>query len=218
MTRFLRNVTLIGLLAGAAACGNTGDEGIGDPFALATQTTRDMIKQRRGADHAPVAPRSPEAMAAEALAVNKSPLILVNFEKLGAHQVLAMTGENQTRRTYMTPAQEALILKDGMLLGTRGLGNDLSVAEPATEGLLRAGRAGQGQRIMRYYSADGLERPLQFDCSTASGPNAGVMIESCSGHGISFQNNYMVQNGRFTVSRQWAGPGLGYLTIQTLRH
>ena len=43
------------------------------------------------------------------------------------------------------------------------------------------------------------------------------MLESCAGHGVAFQNNYLVQGGRITVSRQWIGPALGYVTIQELR-
>ena len=98
-----------------------------------------------------------------------------------------------------------------------GLGNDLSVAEPATEGMIRAGAAGTGTRIMRYFAGDGIERPLQFTCTVGAGPNPGVTVENCEGHGTSFQNSYMVQGGQIAVSRQWIGPALGYVTIQTLR-
>ena len=83
--------------------------------------------------------------------------------------------------------------------------------------LIRAGQSGQAQRTLRYYAADGRERPLPFTCRIGPGPKAGVMVESCEGNGVSFQNNYMVSGGAITVSRQWGGPGLGYLTIQTLR-
>ncbi len=83
--------------------------------------------------------------------------------------------------------------------------------------LIRAGRSGSAQRVMRYYSGDGLERPLSFDCTVGPGPKPGVIVESCEGHGARFQNNFMPQGGHLPVSRQWAGPRLGYITIQTLR-
>ncbi|MGR3544142.1 MAG: YjbF family lipoprotein, partial [Paracoccus sp. (in: a-proteobacteria)] len=111
----------------------------------------------------------------------------------------------------------ALILRGGMLVGTRGLGNDLSVAEPQTEALIRAGASGSGTRVMRYFTGDGLERPLQFACTTAPGPKSGVTLENCEGHGVGFQNSYISQGGQIVVSRQWIGPALGYVTIQTLR-
>jgi len=204
-------------LAALAACGNTGpDESGGGPLSELLRTATETVGARRTAE--PAAPaRSPQEAAAEALRVNPGPLIQAGFEGLGRNQVMALTGQNGRLRTYMTPAEEAVILRDGLLIGTKGLGRDLSVAEPGTEALIRAGQSGSGTRIMRYLSGDGLERPLQFACTTAPGPNPGVIVESCEGHGTTFQNNYLVQNGQIPVSRQWIGPGLGYVTIQTLR-
>lgn len=204
-------------LAALAACGNTGpDESGGGPLSELLRGATQALGTARSAE--PAAPaRSPQQAAAEALRVNPGPLIQAGFEGLGRNQVMALTGQNGRLRTYMTPAEEAVILRDGLLIGTKGLGRDLSVAEPGTEALIRAGQSGSGTRIMRYLSGDGLERPLQFACTTAPGPNPGVIVESCEGHGTTFQNNYLVQGGQIPVSRQWIGPGLGYVTIQTLR-
>ena len=200
-------------LAALGACGN--DAGGAGPLGVLAQTAGQVVAARRAP--APAAPaRSPAEAAAEALRVNQGPLIQAGFESLGRTQVMAMTGQNGNMRTYMTPAEEALILRDGLLVGTRGLGNDLSVAEPGTAGAIRAG-AGSGTRVMRYFSGDGLERPLRFDCTVAAGPRPGVTVEDCTGHGISFQNSYAQQGGAIAVSRQWIGPAAGYVTITTLR-
>lgn len=205
-----------GLLAGLSGCGNDADGG--GPLGALAQSAGQIVAERRDGAQQPATPaRSPQQAAAEALRVNQAPLIQAGFESLGRTQVMAMTGQNGATRTYMTPAEEALILRGGMLIGTRGLGNDLSVAEPQTEALIRAGRQGSGKRVMRYFSGDGLERPLTFDCTVGPGPKAGVMVESCEGHGAGFQNSYMAQGGQIAVSRQWIGPALGYVTIQTLR-
>ncbi|TJZ82755.1 YjbF family lipoprotein [Paracoccus hibiscisoli] len=215
----MRSVTMATVLALAAACGNTGPDEGGSNADVLTSLAKSVVPVRasRDAGSTPAAARSPEQAAAEALRVNPGPLIQAGFEGLGRSQIMAMTGQNGAIRTYMTPAEEALILRDGMLVGTRGLGRDLSVAEPGTDRLIRAVQAGSGSRVMRYLSGDGLERPLQFACTTAPGPNPGVIVESCEGHGTTFQNNYLVQGGQIPVSRQWIGPGLGYVTIQTLR-
>ncbi|WP_234855382.1 YjbF family lipoprotein [Paracoccus everestensis] len=203
------------LMAGLAACGND-DRGIGALGTLA-QTAAQVVAERRAPDQPAAPAKSPEEAAAEALRINSGPLIQAGFENLNRTQIMAMTGQNGAMRTYMTPAEEAVILRNGMLVGTKGLGNDLSVAEPGTEALIRAGASGSGTRIMRYLSGDGLERPLQFTCTVGAGPNPGVTVENCEGHGTSFQNSYMVQGGQIAVSRQWIGPALGYVTIQTLR-
>lgn len=215
-TGALRVTLAAALLAFVAGCGND-DRGVGALGELA-QVAGQAVAQRRAAANAPaVPPKSPQEAAAEALRVNPGPLIQAGFESLAKTQVMAMTGQNGSMRTYMTPAEEALILRGGMLVGTRGLGNDLSVAEPGTDALIRAGAAGTASRIMRYYSGDGLERPLQFTCTVGAGPRPGVTVETCQGHGATFQNSYMVQSGQIAVSRQWIGPALGYVTIQTLR-
>lgn len=92
--------------------------------------------------------------------------------------------------------------------------NDTPLGECRSATLIASGRSSSATRIMRYYSADGLERPMDFSCQIGQAPNAGVMVEACAGHGIRFENSYLPSAG---VSRQWIGPGLGYVTIQVLR-
>lgn len=215
MNGALKMTLAASLLAGLAGCGND-DQGVG-PLGTLVQTAGQVVVERRAPDQSATPRKSPEEAVAEALRVNPGPLIQAGFEGLDRTQIMAMTGQNGAMRTYMTPAEEAVILRGGMLVATRGLGNDLSVAEPGTEALIRAGASGSGTRIMRYLSGDGLERPLQFTCTVGAGPRPGVTVENCEGHGTSFQNSYMVQGGQIAVSRQWIGPALGYVTIQTLR-
>lgn len=218
-SRIRAGATGVLLLGALAACTNdsASDEQGASLTSAARQVVADVLPNRGGKQTTPAKAKTPEEMAAEALRVNPGPLILVGLENAGRTQVMAMTGQNGAMRTYMTPNQQALILRGGMLIGTRGLGNDMSTTEAQTEALIRAGRSGSGQRILRYYTGDGLETPLRFDCTTGPGPNAGVLVEDCTGHGLTFQNSYMVQGGQITVSRQWGGPALGYFTIQTLR-
>lgn len=215
MNRALKITLAAAALTGLAACGN--ETGGGGPLGALAETAGQVVAERRAPDQPAGPEKSPAEAAAEALRVNPGPLIQTGFESLNRTQIMAMTGQNGAMRTYMTPSEEALILRGGMLVGTRGFGHDLSVAEPQTESLIRAGASGSGSRVMRYFAGDGLERPLQFSCTVGAGPNPGVTIESCQGHGVSFQNSYMVQGGQIAVSRQWIGPGLGYVTIQTLR-
>ena len=211
----MRAALATALLAVLAGCGNMAEEQ--SMSGKLIQYARQEVASRRG-DKAPAPPPDPAQMAATALRVNKGPLILVGLERMGTTQVLAMTGENGDRRTYMTKKEQALILRNGMLSGTRGLGHDLSVAEmDGSAALIRAGRSGQAGRVMRYWTGDGLERPLRLDCAVAPGPKAGVMTETCQNGPLKIQNSYLVQGGRITVSRQWIGPDLGYATIQELR-
>lgn len=220
MSRHIRQMAAALVALAVAGCsGGSSAPGSGDnsPSILraGSSVLRDGLAGRKAAA-TPAAAPDPQAMAADALAANPGPLILVGFEDQGTTQVLAMVGENGGMRTYMTKAEQGLILRGFMLGGTRGFGSDLSVAEAdGAAALIAAGRSGEARRVMRYYSGDGLERPLEFACRVGPGPNAGVMVEDCAGHGISFQNSYLPAAG---VSRQWIGPGLGYATIQVLRN
>lgn len=219
MSRHIRQAAAALVLLAVAGCsggsgGTPADSDGPSMLGVGGAVLRDTVSARK-APAAAAAP-DPQAMAAEALAANPGPLILVGLEDQGTTQVLAMVGENRGMRTYMTKTEQALILRGVMLTGTRGLGHDLSVAEAdGAAALIAAGRSGEARRVMRYYSGDGLERPLEFACRIGPGPNAGVMVEDCAGHGISFQNSYLPSAG---VSRQWIGPGLGYATIQVLRN
>lgn len=214
----LKLVSALALAAAVAGCSGRNspeEEPSGSPFGIARAALGQVVAQRQTQAN-PAPARSPQEMAAAALAANPGPLILVGLESSGTTQVMALTGQNGGMRTFMTPSEQALILRGFMLTGTRGLGRDLSVAEAApSAALIQAGRSGTAQRVMRYYSGDGLERPIDFTCRIGPGPNAGVMVEDCSGHGLSFQNSYLPSAG---VSRQWIGPGLGYATIQVLRN
>lgn len=222
-------LALLGSCALLASCGNQ-DEGPGT-LSMLRQAAGQITAQMRGTDatDTAAAPADPEAMAAEALQVNPGPLVLAGLEGMGTTQVLAMTGENQGMRTYMTPAMQALILRDGLLIGTRGLGHDLSTSEIGTEALIRTRQAGSAQHMLRIYSGDGRELPLPLTCEVSRGPdksfafagrqwNTTTVVEACHNGALRIENNYLVTSGgEIPLSRQWAGPGLGYITLQTIR-
>lgn len=216
MLKLVSALTLVALAAGCSGRnGNDEAEPSASPFGIARAALGQIVTERRS-QGTPAPARSPDEMAAAASAANPGPLIMVGLEQSGTTQVMAMTGQNGGMRTYMTPNEQAVIMRGFMVTGTRGLGRDLSVAEAApSAALVQAGRSGTAKRVMRYYSGDGLERPIDFTCQVGPGPRAGVMVENCEGHGLSFQNSYLPSAG---VSRQWIGPGLGYATIQVLRN
>jgi len=184
----------------------------------------------RGKSEAP-APPDAETMALSALKNNSVPLVLVVFENTKATTILGMTGENGTMRTYTSPAQQALILRSGMLAGTRGFGFDVMSGEVADLGaLVRARQAGEADYILRYLDGLGHERPLPMRCSVKpgteptgyefagqswSGTPVGV---HCEGSGAVVDDSFIVaQDGAIIASRQWVGPEIGYIAVQTVR-
>lgn len=216
---------------GVAGCGS--DRAADEPSiygALKDAAAPAIARATGGAEApAPAAPLSAEQMAARALAANPAPLILAGLESSGATQVMAMTGENAGMRSYMSPNMQALILRGGILTGTKGLGHDLSVVEGDSPSLIGARRAGQATRIHRYISGDGVERPLPMICNVTVGGaksfafagrswTATQVGESCRSGALTVENSYLVTaDGQIPVSRQWIGQQLGYVTLQTIR-
>lgn len=235
MTRIMRNpVALLATALMVAACGSGGEDEGNPIYDQLRKVAAPAIARAGGKAEQPkqvTAPLTADQMAARALAANPAPLILAGMESSGATQVMAMVGENGNMRTYMTPNEQALIIRSGMLTGTKGLGgHDLSVAEvEQTAALIRARRSGQAQRTMRYLGGDGIERPLPMNCTVnvggnksfsfaGTGWNATQVVETCQGGGAEVQNSYLVTaSGQIPVSRQWISPQLGYVTIQTIR-
>lgn len=186
-----------------------------------------MVKSNKGEAGPKV---DPEALSAKALATTPGPLLLVSFEKLGGASVVGLYGENGAKRTFALSKDQTVTLRHGLLEATRGYANDLMSAE--TEGvgaLIRGRRAGQAQRIQRYLDGEWVERPLILTCTVQPGEGksfsfAGVgysgtqVAEHCTGGGVSVDNVYLVSaDGRILMSRQWVGPEIGNVSLQTLR-
>lgn len=176
------------------------------------------------------APMGQEELALAGLRSNTGPLLLATIESQGATTILGMVGENGGKRTYATPSQQNLVLRSGVLVATRGLGHDLMSTDLGpTPSLLAARQAGSANRVQRYLDGEGIERPLRLSCTLTPGTAqsysfAGTdwsglqMIENCKGSGLSIDNHYLVAaNGTVILSRQWIGPKLGYVTLQTVR-
>lgn len=177
------------------------------------------------------APLDAEAMAVQALADNSGPLILTNFETLNRTTIFGLSGENGTMRTYASPAAQALILRDGMMAGTRGFGFDLMSGDVEALGtLVRGRRAGEADYLLRYLDGLGQERPVPMHCAVSTGAaqtyafagqswSGTQMVAHCTtSGGYTFDDTFIVSSaGAVVSSRQWVGPEMGFVTIQTLR-
>jgi hypothetical protein len=217
-------VVCLGLIS---ACGN--DQSKTENSRLASSMFKELVgSMKRNKTDAPKV--DAEALSAKALATIPGPLLLISFEKTGGAAVVGLFGENGSKRTFALANQQTLTLRNGLLEATRGLGNDLMSAE--TEGvgaLIRSRRAGQAQRIQRYLDGEWVERPLILTCTVQPGEArsftfAGLnysgtqVLERCSGGGASADNVYLVSSdGRILLSRQWIGPEIGNVNLQTIR-
>ena len=136
MLKLVSALTLVALAAGCSGRNGADEaEPSASPFGIARAALGQIVTERRS-QGTPAPARSPDEMAAAALAANPGPRIMVGLEQSGTTQVMAMTGQNGGMRTYMTPNEQAVIMRGFMVTGTRGLGRDLSVAEAAPSAAL----------------------------------------------------------------------------------
>jgi hypothetical protein len=221
-----------GLVALAlAGCGTDTSKTEGTTIAMGVvkgMTAKLSPKKAAG----PATVPDPESLAASAMASFKGPLILAQIEKAGLLTALGETGRNGAVRTYATSNEQTLVLRNGLLTATRGLGDDLMSAKTdAAAGLILRRQAGTVDRVYRYLDGEGIERPLPMACSVTTGPAKSFdfagrhydtlqLDESCQATSttLTVSNSYWVTaDGTVALSRQWIGPALGHVTIQLVR-
>ena len=228
----LKTATLVvGIALGLTACGN--DVSKTENVSIASNTFKGLaqLMPKFGKESGEIA-QAPdqEAIARSALASNAGPVMLLGIEATNGVTAAGMVGENGKMRTYNTPSKQSLILRDGLIVGTRGFGNDVMSADVAdVAALILARKAGSAKRTPRYLDGEGIERPLPLDCTVSLGEaknysSAGTdwqtiqVAERCTAPNVDITNSYLVTSaGKIALSRQWIAPNLGYVTMQTLR-
>jgi hypothetical protein len=121
-----------------------------------------------------------------------------------------------------------LALRSGVLIATRGLGDDLLSASAQVVGT-RPGPARGGGRTFQIRGLDNKQQTLRMACALQDlGADpveiVGILYptrhlkERCEGGGGVVQNDYWIdyRSGRVWQSRQWGGPTIGYLRIRQL--
>lgn len=229
--RLCRAPLVAALLVAVAGCGN--DAGRTETSNLARGFVGNLIglvTANRAAAAAPTEKPTPDQIAAAALQSFAGPLMLVTLEAQGQTTVMGLYGENGPMRTYALPSEQSIILRNGILAATRGFGNDVMSAETdEVAALIRSRKEGVAAKVQRYLDAENVERPLPMQCAVQRGEGseyeiAGArfsgtqMIEACAFQGQAVGGAYLVSDkGDVLASRQWIGPELGYVTLQTLR-
>lgn len=230
--RILTSAIALTLTFTLSACGNDASRTENAGIARTTFKGLAALLPKFGKDSNEPAPPpiDQEAVALSALELNSGPVLLVGIEATGATTAAAMVGENGLMRTYNTPQKQSIILRDGVIAGTRGFGNDVMSAEvDEVSALVHARRAGTAKRTPRYLDGEGIERPLPLECTVTLGEavnysfagtdwQAMQVAERCTAPNVDITNSYLVtQTGQIALSRQWIAPGLGFVTLQTLR-
>ncbi|MEP2716095.1 YjbF family lipoprotein [Pseudophaeobacter sp.] len=228
-------VALTGLLS---AC-SKGPDGPTTQVQL-SQAIREAIQERRAPKTDPV--RATRAMLLE-LGNPHIEIVVENLDFLGYLALVLTRSDDQpgTITQWNGGDGTALILRNGMLIASRGLGGNLLSADVPARGQ-QPGPGRGGQRSYQIRSGDNIAQRLTFACSLQDlGParleiversyNTRHLQEYCEtgslqndpqgriqGETHVIINDYWVDSrgGEVWQSRQWAGPEIGYLRIRNL--
>ena len=193
---------------------------------------RDLIRENREARrNPPQAPRLTRAFLNQVTV----PALEVNLEARGLTAILIPSALRSDAgpgdvAVWSTTDNAQVILRDGVLYATRGLGRDLAssnVETPVRAVNTRAATTGAREMQVRNdeFSAD----TLRFRCAITVVADTSVDIvelsfpvrhlrERCENDQGYFENDYYVDSvGDVIQSRQWAGPGLGFMTLRVLK-
>lgn len=166
----------------------------------------------------------------EALLAAGTPAIAVSVEERDQLAGVVRIAQNGPVSTWLSVDNVTLSLDEGMLTATRGMGFDLHSADvSASKALILGRRGGRANRFQSYLGGEHQVEIQVFVCEISNaGPTevpfgaarlpATLMRESCSGRDREFFNLYWVADGsgEILLSRQWAGPDLGMLTLKRL--
>ena len=151
------------------------------------------------------------AMTPEVLAQVPQRVIIVEWEKNRNAVGLIKEAENAGVETYFDQGRAGVLMNGGVVVSTRGFGNDLLMADVSGFHAALANR-GQYTRVHRLLGSENQTIIQSYTCQiSVSGQTA---TESCAGASGEFQNTYALgPNGKIQSSRQWATPEVGYLRI-----
>jgi hypothetical protein len=236
MRTFLGAAALLAVAACSqgAGPGNAGTEaGIAVPSA--ESRALGVVGQVRtifggiGSDDAVRAPRSiPGGFAPEAIAAEPGAYRLVQINALGLQEPARVIQENGDEVTLALQSGPTAAFDGGVLVATRGFGDDLITME--SRGVLETLRAGGGTLTRRMETLDAQDQVLtdSFACTIAPAGEETVNLglreatlrrfdENCRSAAIIFDNIYWVDgSGSIVASRQYVSPTVAYLRSNRL--
>jgi hypothetical protein len=173
-------------------------------------------------DQAAATPNDPPAAPVSSGAMTEG--MLVSLPSRGVGALLAAAGHNGDKVTWLSPDGIGVITRNGILIGTRGLGHDLMGADVADFELITSGAP--NERLIERLDGTDQIQSLVFQCVLTGQAAEEIEIatqkvattrfdEACRNDSFIFTNKYWVNaEGRLVRSLQLVSPGVGYMVLQ----
>jgi len=218
----LRGSIAVLALAALGACNSSNET---NPVLRLASQFLPVVNNLPGVDTAqPAAP----GFGSSDIAANPDGFILVHVAFLGDPVLARRIADNGGNETWLAQNGFSASYADGILVATRGLGEDMLAASvPGIRAAIRAG-GGTGQRV-RDRIGD-LNQIVQesFECTIVAGDSETVNLglrqvetrkyaEICRGTRLQFENSYWVDAaGEIVTSLQFVTQEAGYLRRSSL--
>ncbi len=220
MQTFFKAVVALVVSLGLVACSSDRKDPLVSIKALPA-----MLSNKK-----PTAPVVTGEQIAQVLQATDSPASVFSIEASSAQFIMVEIQRNGAYQTFGSSSRQAIVLRNGTIVSTRGFGGDLmSSEEGALLSLVRSKSVGTARYVMRHLTADNQTTVSEFTCKLDTGPTLPVVLGEvnrkgraitavCSGENGSFTNAYVVDTyGNVISARQWLGDVLGYFNAQPLR-
>jgi hypothetical protein len=219
------------VLAGLTACGPLQQD---NPNATALQGAFSGLTGAVTADGANGAAVGESALSGESQALTRSfieaqdvDLLRLSIISQDATGLVFFGGANGSKVTWLSLEGVSIVFDDGLLVGTRGFGDDLMGGDvAAAKASLQ--RGGTHLRTLDFLNGLSQIERRTYQCVSIQTGKENITIvertyattvieETCSGENESFKNTYWRDgNGVIWQSRQWISSGIGYLGYQRL--
>ncbi len=156
-------------------------------------------------------------------------ILLVTIMSRNAVAPLTKIAQNGDTVTWVSPGQVSMTLKDGILIATRGLNEDLMGADVTRVRSALAARGGSANRTHSYLDSEDQIILRKVSCiitedgadtiAAATGAREAVKYtEACTSPEFVFSNIYWLDTpgGTIVQSRQAVAPMTGFLQINPL--
>ncbi|NPD16314.1 hypothetical protein HOY34_14030 [Xinfangfangia sp. D13-10-4-6] len=171
---------------------------------------------------------SAPAEMAQLVAID-APRMIVRLPQKGQAVTVLLAGERAGVKRWRGTDNAQLYTKDAMIIGTRGLGDDLIGADPGQAvQVIRSGQPGQITRIHRRLDGQDRLAIRSYVCDITPGPAEQVRIsetrsvsalridETCHSPGGGHRNRHWLYQGQILQSEQSFSPEIGPLVLTFL--
>ena len=231
----MRAISLMVMVSALALAGCSSNPNGGDPALAASRALFDSIKSRAAGAGAPAGPPIRIDVTRKQLNQTPGPVMQVIPDNTQAQDFLRLIARRDdsnpgTIEVWQSSDDAQVILRNGVLVGTKGLGGDIRSAEAEAAFAGFDGQGGGGQRLITIDRTNGTAQTVAFSCDMTQLGRETIQIvdqristyrmrEDCSNGQTSFTNEYWVEtgSGRMRKSRQWAGPTFGYIDFLRLQ-